>query len=99
MPRITKVLKADDNKHKWIAHFEDGTTTKFGAYGYDDYTILRARGADDAESRRKKYLARHQKDLRTKDPQRAGYLSYYLLWNKSTIEESIRDYNRMFASS
>ena len=28
---------------------------------------------------------RHKKDLDTNDPTRAGFLSYYILWNKSKM--------------
>ena len=70
--------KAHDGKHKYIAHFKDGRTTRFGAQGYDDYTLKK-----DPEQRAR-YLRRHEKDLRTGDPHRAGFLSYYILWGKST---------------
>ena len=42
------------------------------------------------------YLTRHKKDLDTKDFTRAGFLSYYLLWNKSTIGSAIIDYKKRF---
>jgi hypothetical protein len=45
---------------------------------------------------KERYLKRHKKDLRTNDPMRAGYLSYYLLWNKPTLQESIKDYKKKF---
>ena len=53
-------------------------TTHFGAKGMDDYTITK-----DKE-RRRLYRERHKKDLATKDPTRAGFLSYYILWGDST---------------
>lgn len=65
--------------------------THFGAEGYEDYTIHK-----DKE-RRDRYRARHEKDLDTKDPTRAGYLSYYLLWGDSTsLQENIKDYKKRF---
>jgi DNA adenine methylase len=33
------------------------------------------------------------KDLRTNDYRRAGYLSLFLLWNKPTLRESVKDFN------
>ena len=45
---------------------------------------------------RDSYRRRHKKDLETKDPMRAGYLSYYLLWNKKTLASSIKDYKKKF---
>ena len=46
-----------------------------------------------AEKQKKAYQSRH---LATKDPKRAGYLSYYVLWNLPTVAESVRDYNKRF---
>ena len=90
MHRIVKLAKANDGKHKWIAEFADGTKTRFGAEGYSDFTLT------GDEKQKKMYQSRHRKDLATKDPKRAGYLSYYILWNLPTIAESVRDYNRRF---
>lgn len=90
MPYISRLESAIDKKHKWIAYFKDGRKTKFGAYGASDYTIHK-----DIE-RRNRYRQRHKKDLETNDPYRPGYLSYYILWNKPTIEESVKDYNKLF---
>ena len=72
-----QLRRANDGIHKWVAEFKDGTHTKFGAVGYDDFTITH-----DTEQRAR-YRNRHKKDLETNDPKRAGYLSYYLLWGNS----------------
>ena len=71
---------------------ESGRTkhTDFGATGYGDYTTTH----DDAQKER--YRTRHKKDLSTADPTRAGFLSYYILWNKPTIAGSVRDYRQKF---
>lgn len=90
MVKIVKLEKANDGKHKWIAHFDDGRKTRFGQFGANDFTIT---GNKEAKER---YLARHKKDLETNDPQRAGYLSTYILWNKPTVRESVIDFNRRF---
>lgn len=90
MHRILRLVKATDGKHKWIAEFADGTKTKFGQAGAEDFTIT------GDEKQKKAYRSRHKKDLATKDPKRAGYLSYYVLWNLPTIAESVRDYNKRF---
>ena len=90
MPRIVKLEPAKDGIHKWIAHFDTGKKTKFGAKGYQDFT------QHGDEVRAERYRARHRKDLDTKDPTRAGYLSYYVLWNKPTLEASVADFNRRF---
>ena len=92
MPRIIKLESAGDKKHKYIAYFADGRKTKFGAYGFEDFTTLTHKDIE----RRDRYRVRHKKDLETKDPYRAGYLSYYILWNKPTLTESVKDYNKLF---
>lgn len=92
MPRIVKLEEAGDGKHKWIAYFEDGRKTRFGAVGYEDYTQHK-----DKE-RRERYRSRHEKDLKTGDPYRAGFLSYYILWGDSTsIRANVKAYNRRFS--
>ena len=76
---------------KWRAIFKDGTHTDFGDPNYEDYT------QHGDEKRRDLYKQRHKKDLQTKDPRRAGFLSYYLLWGESkSLQQNIRDYKLMF---
>jgi hypothetical protein len=41
------------------------------------------------------YNNRHWKD-KLNDPFSAGSLSWYLLWNKLTLKESIKDYEKIF---
>jgi hypothetical protein len=66
-------------------------TVHFGAKGMDDYTITK-----DKEQR-ERYRTRHAKDLTTKDPSRAGFLSYYILWGDSTSRATnISSYKRRF---
>jgi hypothetical protein len=61
----------------------DKKKVHFGQENADDYTITK-----DKEQR-DRYRKRHKKDLDTKDPTRAGYLSYYLLWNKPTVYKKV----------
>ena len=63
-------------------------TTHFGAKGMKDYTIT-----GDKE-RRRLYRERHKKDLEHKDPTRAGFLSYYILWGESTSKQQNISYLR-----
>ena len=86
-----RLEKATDGTHKYVAIFHDGKSTKFGASGMKDYTLT---GDKD---RRDLYRQRHKKDLDTKDPRRAGFLSYYILWGESTsIAENLRQYKSRF---
>ena len=89
------IKKSDKSGKKYMAIFEKDNgrskTTHFGQAGAPDYTLT-----GDKE-RRRLYRQRHQKDLKTNDPTRAGYLSYYILWGNSTsINQNIRDYKKRF---
>lgn len=81
---------------KYVAFFKDKITGKekkvgFGARGFQDYTQHRS------IERRNAYRKRHEKDLKTNDPTRAGYLSYYILWGDSTsIRKNIAEYRKKF---
>lgn len=85
------IIASPNPDKKWRAYFKDGSHTDFGAKGMDDYTITH-----DKEQR-DRYRQRHKKDLETKDPTRAGFLSYYILWGDSTSrEENIKKYKMRF---
>jgi hypothetical protein len=100
--KLEKVIPSDRKGKKWTAIFcmckgesccAEGDKKKiyFGAAGYDDYTITK-----DKEQR-ERYRKRHQKDLRTNDPTKPGYLSYYLLWGDTTsLQQNIKDYKKKF---
>lgn len=95
MYKLLKIVKSVKPGKKYTAIFEDEDTgrqkrTHFGASGMEDYTIHK-----DPE-RAKRYRTRHQKDLKTGDPTRAGYLSYYILWNTPSLRENIRIYKSKF---
>jgi len=47
------------------------------------------------EKTKANYRRRHAKD-NLNDPTSAGALSYFLLWNKPKLKESIRDYETRF---
>ena len=64
-------------------------TIQFGDKRYDNYTIHK----DD--KRKELYRKRHHKD-KIDEPMTAGSLSWYLLWNKTTLEASIKDYEQIF---
>ncbi len=98
--KLEKVVKSDAKGKKWTAYFcmckgasccKEKKKVHFGSAGMDDYTITKD------EQQRDRYRARHKKDLNTKDPTRAGYLSYYLLWGDSTsLKQNIRDFKKKF---
>ena len=89
------IKKSDKAGKKYVAVFtkENGASkrTHFGQATADDY--LKSKNKEQ----RSRYRARHASDLKTKDPQRAGYLSYYLLWGNSTsLRENIKTYKKRF---
>ena len=80
---------------KMVAVFYDEAkkkikTTHFGASGYEDYTT-------HGEMQRKmNYIARHKDREDWNDYMTSGSLSRWILWNKPTLSESIKDYMNKF---
>lgn len=61
----------------------------FGAAGYEDYTTHKDR------ERMMRYKNRHRNDnINVFDT--PGALSWWILWNKPSLRESIADYKRHF---
>ena len=75
---------------RFRAYFSDGTITNFGQTNPKKGTFI------DHQNKelKKNYIKRHLKDLETNDYTRAGFLSMFLLWNKPTLKESMKDINR-----
>jgi len=104
--KLLRIVKSSKPSKKWDAVFMvDGKEKKvsFGSAGMRDYTLVSNKLSKfylpkilDRNVVRDSYRRRHKKDLETKDPMRAGYLSYYLLWNKKTLASSIKDYKKRF---
>ena len=93
--KLISVTKSEKKGKKYDAKFENKKTKKtktvsFGSAGMDDYTKTK-----DKEQK-ERYQKRHKKDLETNDPLRAGYLAFFLLWNKPTLKGSIADYRKRF---
>ena len=89
-----EITKSNLENKKMMAAFHDGTkklkTVHFGANDYSDYTINK-----DPE-RKQRYINRHKINEDWNDPMKPGTLALYILWNKSTIKESIKDYKKKF---
>tara|TARA_B100000963_G_C22153774_1_gene462927 strand:+ start:56 stop:349 length:294 start_codon:yes stop_codon:yes gene_type:complete len=95
MVKLIKVVNSKNPKKKLDAHFKTDKNREkvvsFGAAGMDDYTRKK-----DKEQRQR-YRERHKKDLKTKDPTKPGYLSYYILWGDSTsLKTNIANYKKRF---
>jgi hypothetical protein len=61
-------------------------SVNFGAEGYNDFTI-----SGDLQAKMS-YIARHKTTENWNDPQTAGALSKHLLWNKTTLSASYKDF-------
>lgn len=94
MERINAILKkSNDAKHKYVVIVNDGTkkkTLRFGDIKYQDYTTHK----DD--ERKRNYINRHQNREYWNDPYTKGFWSRWLLWNKKTIRESMKDISKTF---
>lgn len=91
--KLKNVRRSPNPNKKWRATFTDDDKEKhtdFGQAGAPDFTLTKD------EERRRLYRERHAKDLNTGDYTRAGFLSFYLLWNLPTISASIADFRRRF---
>ena len=77
---------------KYMVVSPKGRVTHFGARGYSDYTI------HEDDDRKRRYIARHKKneDWTKKGIDTAGFWSRWLLWNKVSINRSIKDIENRF---
>jgi hypothetical protein len=77
-----------------MATFETDTgrtkTTHFGQANASDYIHNK-----DPE-RKALYLQRHKANENWNDPTSAGALSRYVLWNKTSLRDSIKDFKSKF---
>lgn len=87
---IYKLYKLKNNKHKFVVINENGKQIKFGASGYEDYTMHH-----DIE-RKKRYIMRHKTRENWNDLNRAGTWSRYLLWEKPNLDDAIKSMERKF---
>lgn len=105
MPFLYVVLEKSKRPAKkfQVSFYEDETlfnkvkTVHFGSAGYEDFLNHK-----DIE-RRERYKARHSKIFK-KDGKRAvddifspSFWALHLLWNKPTLEESIKDMEKKFS--
>ena len=75
---------------KFEARIDDRKSIHFGAKSYEDYTIHKD------PTRKERYIDRHSKNEDWNNPLTAGFYSRWILWNRPTITESVRDTNRRF---
>lgn len=96
------IKPATDGKHKYVATFKVKKTGKtktvaFGAKGYKDYiTYYKDQGKTVADAKKKAYIARHQVREDYTDSVAKGTLARYILWNKLTFADSLKDYLKIY---
>ena len=92
--KLISIKPSTKPEKKYMAVFETDSgrtkTTHFGAAGMSDYTKNK-----DPE-RKALYLQRHRANENWSDPTSAGALSRYVLWNKTSLRESIKDFKSKF---
>lgn len=89
---IRVILKKSNKKDKKFMVIIGDKIIHFGSSGYSDYTIHK-----DKE-RKKRYLLRHKKreNWNKSGINTAGFWSRWILWNKQTINESIKDLQKKY---
>ncbi len=91
---MVSIKKSNKKGKKFMAVFEKGKkktkTIHFGAEGMSDFTIHKD------PKRKQRYLKRHAPRENWNNPQTAGALSRWILWNKPTLKASIEDYKNRF---
>ena len=105
--RLCKIVSSSKKDKKYDAYFREKQCpcslnkkpecgakeikVSFGAKGMSDFTIHKD------EKRKERYLARHKgMNEDWNDPTTPGALSRWILWNKPTLEASIKDFKNRF---
>ena len=88
---IVEIKKSNRKNKRYVAIFDDETKTHFGYDGGQTYLD------HHDKIKRENYRKRHKNDLKTNDPKRAGYLSYYILWGEEKdLDSAKKAYNKKF---
>ena len=84
--------KSSRPSKKFMIINNEGKKIHFGASSYEDYTIHKN------DARKFNYINRHssREDWTKKGINTAGFWSRWILWNKDTLEDSIKDTEKRF---
>jgi len=94
--KLLSIVRSKDKVHKYVATFEtEGATHKirFGAVGYDDYTTFPAATRDKHKDA---YLGRHKAREEWNEPDNAGSLARWLLWEYPSMKDAIKAFKKRF---
>jgi len=89
----TIILRKDHGNKKFIAVLPGHPRPKhikFGQKGAEDYTT------HNSDLQKIKYIKRHKTNEDWKDIRTAGFWARWILWNRPTIEESIKDVEKAY---
>ena len=88
---LLRYSKRKDKKYE-IKYSDNGVikSIHFGGKGYEDYLIHKD------ENRKENYIKRHQVNEDWSDLTKAGTWSRYILWNKPSLSDSIKDMEKRF---
>ena len=84
------IKKSDKKDKKYDAVIDGKETVSFGQAGASVFTKHKN------EERKERYIARHKVNQDWKDYKTSGMWAKNILWNKPTIEASVRDTNNKF---
>ena len=92
--RLIKISPATVKNKRYTAHFllanDKIKKVHFGSDKHENFSI------HGDEDRKASYLKRHAKNEDWGNPLTAGSLSRYILWNKTTLHASIKDFKKRF---
>ena len=86
------IIRKSLNPNKKFDAIFDDKIISFGDVNYEDYTMHH----DDL--RKERYIDRHSKreNYNMSGIKTAGFLSRYILWNKKSVEDSIKFLNNKY---
>ena len=100
---MSKTFYLSKSKRKGKKYMLDMGNMKhhFGADGYRDYTLMNSKSSkfydpirENRDKVKRNYLARHRNDH--KGMHSPSTLSDMILWNKPTLKQSIKDYEKKY---
>lgn len=94
MPKIESFGPSSQAGKKYTVKLKQDSgrirTVHFGAAGMDDFTKT---GDSEQKSR---YIQRHKDKEDWNDPLSAGFWAKHILWNKTTVQQSLADTKRNY---
>jgi hypothetical protein len=85
------IQKSHNPKKKYDAIINGTKTVSFGAAGYEDYTT------HNDDKRKQNYIKRHSnEDWSRGNLESAGWMSRYILGEKRSLPESLRNASNMY---